>query len=230
MRAFSDALFRLINLLYLGGWLMVPLVAASVLAFAVCIERWRAFNRARVDVERLTTRVARLVAEDRSPEALDICRGTPGPAARVLEAGLLAKDRPTPEVRVAMADVGKLEMAHLEHYLPILGAIAQVAPLLGLLGTVTGMIEVFQGIEALGGRISVQDISGGIWKALLTTACGLGVGIPSLLAVHYFNRRVDRLVRGVELAATELLNVLRARERGSGAPLEETILYSRRLQ
>lgn len=229
MHAIPDAIFRLINLLYLGGWLMLPLLACSVLVLAVCIDRWRNFNRARVDVERLTIRVARLVAEDRGPEALDICRGTPGPAAKVLEAGLLAKDRPPAEVRVAMADVGKLEINRLEQYLSILSAIAQVAPLLGLLGTVTGMIEVFQGIEALGGRVAVQDISSGIWKALLTTATGLGVGIPSLLAAHFFQRRIEHFVSGVELAATELLNVLRAREEGGpSSPLDESLLHSRR--
>jgi len=227
MSAISETISRFVSLFYLGGWLMVPLVACSVLVVAVFIDRVRSYNRAWVDVERLTARVARLVAEDRVPEALEICRETPGPAAKVLEAGLLARDRPFVEVRTAMADVGKVEVVRLEKYLAMLPAIAQVGPLLGLLGTVTGMIEVFQGIEALGGRVAVEQISGGIWKALLTTAFGIGVGILALLASHYFNRRVEHFVRSVEYAATELLTVLRARE-GGASSLEETLEYTRR--
>jgi biopolymer transport protein ExbB len=223
----SDTVYRLVSLFYLGGWLMVPLFLCSVLVLGVCIERWRSFNRAWVDVERLVARAARLVAEDRVPEALDICRDTPGPAAKVLEAGMLARDRPPPEVRTAMADIGKAEVNRLEKYLPILSAVAQVAPLLGLLGTVTGMIEVFQGIEAMGGRVAVGDISGGIWQALLTTAFGIGIGILALLASHYFNRWVEHFIRSIEFGATELLNVLRAREGGSSS-LDETLAYSRR--
>jgi biopolymer transport protein ExbB len=208
----TDARIPLISLVTLGGWLMLPLFLCSLAALGVLIERWVTFARCRVDVDQLTRRVVRLLGEDRALEGLEICRETPGPAAKVLEVGLLMKDRPVPEVRTLMADSGKAELLRLERHLPWLATIAQVAPLLGLLGTVSGMIEVFQAIEAAEGQVAVSDLAGGIWQALLTTAGGLIVAIFSVVGHHFFARKIDQVVADVESAATALLETLREKE------------------
>jgi biopolymer transport protein ExbB len=193
---------------------MLPIVGCSLVAVAVFIERWRAFSRANVDANQLISRVMRLVREERSGEALDICRASPGPVARILEVGILHKDESVSNDRIAMGDAAKLEVDRLEKGLPLLVTIGQIAPLLGLLGTVSGMIEVFQEIEALSGHVAVADISAGIWQALLTTAGGLVVATLSVIAHHYLTRKVEMFVQDSESAAVSVLELVRARQKG----------------
>ena len=144
-------------------------------------------------------------------EALDLCERTSGPIAAILKAGVLKHDRSRNEIREAIEDASIHEVPRLERNLPVLSTVAQVAPLLGLLGTVTGLVKAFQVIEAKASAmnpVNPGDLAGGIWEALLATTFGLCVAIPTYVAYNYLVSRVDGFVLDMERSATDLLNIL----------------------
>jgi biopolymer transport protein ExbB len=144
-------------------------------------------------------------------EALDLCDRTGGPIAAILKAGILKHDRPRNEIREAIEDASIHEVPRLERNLPVLATLAHVAPLLGLLGTVTGLVKAFQVIEnkaTVLNPINPGDLAGGIWEALLTTVFGLCVAIPTYVAYNYLVSRVDGFVLDMERSATDLMNIL----------------------
>jgi biopolymer transport protein ExbB len=144
-------------------------------------------------------------------DAIDLCEKTNGPIARILKEGLLKHDRPRAEIREAIEDASIHEVPLLERRLPVLATIAHITPLLGLLGTVTGMVEAFQVIQeksSLLTPINPGDLAGGIWQALLTTVLGLCVAIPTYVAYNYLTSRIDGFVLDMEKSATDLLNIL----------------------
>ena len=144
-------------------------------------------------------------------EALDMCNTTKGPIARILKSGIMKYDKPRLDMKEAIEDAGVHEVPLLEKNLGVLATIAHIAPLLGLLGTVTGMVEAFQVIEekAMGmSPVNPGDLAGGIWEALITTVGGLSVAIPCYVAYNYLVSRVDNFVLDMEKSATELVNLL----------------------
>ncbi len=141
-------------------------------------------------------------------EAVSICDKIPRPLARVVKAGLLKHDRDKAEIKEAMQEIGQEEIIDLERYLPILGTLAYITPLLGLLGTVMGMIRVFAEIQREVEFANAASLAGGIWEALITTAAGLAVAIPTLIAYNYFVGRVDTFLMDVDGAATDLVSLL----------------------
>ena len=193
---------------------MVPIIICSFLAVAISYERLISYKRAKIDTRRFLERILRLLREERDSEAYEISRSTPGPVAKVVEVGLLRKDQSLNELEDSMREIGSFEIARLEKYLPILGTIAQITPLLGLLGTVTGMIEVFMRIENLGGNVIASDLAGGIWVALITTAAGLTVAIPTIVVYNFFTRTADTFIGEINRASTELIEHLRSRKTG----------------
>lgn len=207
---------RLWELIELGGWLMWPILLCSVLSVAVVIERFMAFHRARIDTRAFLERILRLVNESRNSEAVDLCRLTPGPVSRILEVGILLIGHSKATISDAMEEAATLEMSRLERRISLLGTVAQIAPLLGLLGTVVGMIEVFQRIESMQGNYTASDLAGGIWTALITTAAGLTVAIPTLTAFNYFTRQTDHFATAMEMGAKELLDCIEERRPAAG--------------
>lgn len=202
---------RLWELIQLGGWLMWPILLCSVISVAVVIERFVSFRRARIETRAFLDRVLRLVNESRNSEAVDLCRLTPGPVSKVLEVGILLIGHTKATISDALEEAAALEMARLERRIALLGTIYQLSPLLGLLGTVVGMIEVFQRIESSQGNYTASDLAGGIWTALITTAAGLTVAIPTLAAHNYFMRQTDHFATGMEMAGKELLDCIEER-------------------
>jgi biopolymer transport protein ExbB len=147
-------------------------------------------------------------------EAIEMCNNTPGPIASIMKAGILKHDRPRNEIREAIEDAGVHEVPRLEKNLSALATIASISPLLGLLGTVTGMVRCFQVIQEKSttlNPINPGDLAGGIWEALITTVAGLIVAIPTYVAYNYLVSRVDSFVLEMEKAATELVNILTTR-------------------
>ncbi len=143
-------------------------------------------------------------------EALQICDNTKSPIANILKAGILKYDRPRPQILEAIEDASLYEIPRIEKNLTALATIAHVSPLLGLLGTVTGMVRCFQVIQAKATTfhpVSPGDLAGGIWEALITTAAGLFVAIPTLVAYHYFEGRVEDISSQMKDAASELLEI-----------------------
>ena len=180
-----------------GGWLMAPILLGSVVAAAIVIERAWTLRRGRVAPGDLVQRAAARLGEGASAQA-----ATDGgsPLARVIAAGVENAGRGREPMKAAMQEAADRANHDLQRYLTTLGIIASVTPLLGLLGTVVGMIEVFSALM-LAGTGNAQALAGGIAEALITTAAGLSVAIPALMFHRYFLRRVDDLALELEQEA-----------------------------
>ncbi len=197
----------MLELVKSGGWLMLPIIACSIVALGIVIERLWSLQRKRVMPDYLMRQILQLHKDDKLNLAdLDKLKGS-SPLGRILAAGLLNRDHNKEVMKEAIEEVGRQVVHELERYLNTLGTIASISPLLGLLGTVIGMIKVFSVIVTAG----VGDpgvLAGGISEALITTAAGLSVAIPSLMFHRYFSGLIDRLVIGMEEQALKLVEVI----------------------
>jgi len=191
-----------------GGWVMIPIALCSVIAVVIIIERFIVLSRSKTNTRHLMMKLKSLIIKGNKEEAVNLCDETPGPAARVLKEGLLYSHREKEAIQDAIESAGSREVFRLERYLGVLATVAGVAPLLGFLGTVTGMIRAFMQIERLSGNVNASVLAGGIWEALITTAAGLIVGIPAFIFYNYLMTRVQRLVYEIESSSNELLGLL----------------------
>ena len=197
-----------------GGPMMYLIALLSILAVAVIIERMYHLNRSRIDANKFMDEITNVLKRNKIIEAIEMCNRVPGPIAHIIKAGILKHDRSRPEIREAVEEAAQLEIPRMERHLPILATIAHIAPLLGLLGTVTGMIKSFQVIQqkALSmAPVNPGDLAGGIWESLLATVAGLAVAIPTYVAYNYLVSQVDNLVYDMERSATDLVNLLSSR-------------------
>lgn len=190
-----------------GGWLMVPIIAASIVALGIVLERLWALQKRRVIPKHLVAQVWHWERNQQldAERVKSIREGSP--LGRVLAAGITARDKDREVMRESVEETGRHVVHELERYLNSLGTIAAISPLLGLLGTVIGMIEVFTDLTAHGAG-DVSNLAGGISQALITTAAGLSVAIPSLMFYRYFRGRVDELVVFMEQEAIKLIEVM----------------------
>lgn len=184
------------------------ILAASAVAVVVIVERMLHFHRAQINSTEFLNGVRTVLKRDNVVEALAICDATPGPVARLVKVAILNRDRGREGVREALEDAGFLEVPRLETKLNLIATIAQISPLLGLLGTVMGFIKVFTKIEAAGLQANVGQLSGGVWEALICTAAGLAVAIPCYAAYNYLVSRVNAIVLDMEQISTEILNIV----------------------
>lgn len=204
----------MIDILQKGGPVMYLIFLSSVLALAVIIERFWHLHRAKIDTDKFMDTVAGTLKRNRVMEAVELCEQTPGPIAHILKAGILKHDRTRQEMKEAIEDAGLHEIPRLEKNLGILSTIANITPLLGLLGTVMGMVNAFQVIQEKAtalNPVSPGDLAGGIWAALLTTVAGLVVAIPAFIIYNYLVSRVENVVLDMERSATDLINILTQR-------------------
>lgn len=192
-----------------GGAVMYVIAAASVIGLAVFLERMWALQRSKVAPRSFITRVLDLVEKGQPKEAALVAAENRSSAGAVFRAILRKAGDPLPFVKEAAEEAGRQEAARLERFVGALGTVASVSPLLGLLGTVTGMISVFQRVAETGVG-NPLDMAAGIWEALLTTAFGLGVGIPALLVHRFTLSRVDVLVLELEEEALRLAEMVGA--------------------
>ncbi|NQT81887.1 MotA/TolQ/ExbB proton channel family protein [bacterium] len=202
-------MFRIIEM---GGPLMYPILLCSILFVAILIERLYHYHRAQIDTNEFISGIRNVLKKKKIAEAISICDGTPGPVAHIIKAGILKHDRPKEEIKETIEDVALHEVPRLEKNLNVLATVAHIAPLLGLLGTVLGMIGAFQEIQSQSGRVNAADLAGGIWEALVTTAAGLSVAIPAYVAYNYLLSRVGALVLDMERSATEVVDLLTTKE------------------
>ena len=194
-----------------GGPIMWPIFLCSVIAFALVMERLIRLRAEQINTKSFMEQISKSLKRNKIMEALDLCDRTGGPIANILKAGVLKHDRPRHEIREAIEDASIHEVPRLERNLPVLATVAHIAPLLGLLGTVTGMVAAFQIIQSKAtslNPVNPGDLAGGIWEALLTTVFGLCVAIPTYVAYNYLVSRVDGFVLDMERSATDLLNIL----------------------
>ncbi len=210
-----------------GGLVMYPIIAGSVLALALFLERLWSLRRERVIPPDFRTRVRALVRAGKLSEAEVLCQENGSSLAVIIGTGLREAGKTRAEIKEAVNDVGRREVAHLERYVDFLGTIAAVEPLMGLLGTVTGLIRAFQRVEGQalkGGGVNPGDLAGGIWEALITTAAGLVVAIPAYLAYRYLLARITTLLVEMEedsLEVADLIATAASRKRAAGAGAAE---------
>lgn len=192
-------------------WLMSPIILCSIFALAIILERLFFYFKLRVKKTKILSKVLTLARKNKITEAIELCQQNQFYATNILKAGLSQNQRPKKAIEEAMENASLYEIPKLEKSLNFLGTIAHVTPLLGLLGTVIGMVNCFYTIEQVtqtAGMVNPADLAGGIWTALITTAAGLSVAIPTYIMYNYFIHKVSMLTLIAERPSTELLEIL----------------------
>jgi biopolymer transport protein ExbB len=196
-----------LELVEAGGWLMLPIILCSIIAVAICVERFWTLQASRVAPRTLLAQVWGYVKKDElDPAKLREIRNSSA-LGEIFAAGLANARHGREIMKEAMEGASDVVMHELERYLTALGTIASISPLLGLLGTVVGMIQVFT-VLMTEGTGHANNLAGGISKALITTAAGLFVAIPALMFYRFFLRRVDDLIIAMEQEATKLIEIM----------------------
>ena len=191
-----------------GGVIMITLLILSILAIYIFIERAVVIRKAAREDHTFMDRIKDYIHEGDVDAALNLCKKTDTPYARLIEKGITRLGRPMNDVLVAIENVGNLEVAKLEKGFPWLATAAAGAPMLGFLGTVTGMVRAFYNMASAGTSADITTLSGGIYEALVTTVAGLVVGIIALFAYNYLVARVDGVVNQLEAKTMEFMDLL----------------------
>ena len=189
---------------------MIPIAVCSILVMAIAIEKFISMGAMEKKANKFIERARRILKSDEErkiDKVFALCEMTSSPPARILQAGIRKIEQGKEELKEAVIDAGSLEIPYLGRYLRILGTIVTISPLLGLLGTVRGMIRAFN-VVALVGVGEPGAMAAGISEALYTTAFGLGIAIPALVFYNYFTHRTDRLIRRLESSSAEFLQLL----------------------
>ena len=196
------------ELLQKGGPMIWVIVFCSVVAVGVLFERILHLHRASIATGDFLQGLANILRKENYAEALQECARTPGPVARVAHALILRHGAPRSELRDVAQEAGQLEIPRLERGLSLLATIAYMTPLVGLLGTLLGLLDAFQSIAAQSGYATATDIARGVYESLLTAAASLAVAIPAFVAHSYLSARVNGIVRDMERAGIEILAIL----------------------
>lgn len=190
-----------------GGIIMIPLILCSIGSIAMFIEKILTLRRNKIIVPEVVSVVVNISKIEDLPLALSVCEKHKGPFSNIIQIGLKSPESPINEIKEDIIDQGRQEMRILEKGLIILETIAVITPILGLLGTVIGMIKVFRAIS-IHGIGEASALSGGISEALLTTAVGLAIGIPTLVFFNYFSHKAENLILDIEKISNDLLKKL----------------------
>jgi biopolymer transport protein ExbB len=212
----SLSLFELVQR---GGMVLGLLVLCGVLAAGVFAERMIFFHRCSINLNNFLKGITNLLRQGRYEEAVERCDEAYGPAVRVVQTGIIKRELPKAELREVLQEAAQLQLPRLESNMLLLSTIASVAPLLGLLGTVMGMFQAFERMNASVGAAPISDLSGGILEALLAAAAGLMVAIPCYVAYNYLTARLNAIVSDIERAGIETVQLLH--EKASPAKPEE---------
>lgn len=205
--AMAEERISLIGLLFKAGWIMVPLALLLFAVLVVFIERYLTIRKASKIEPNLMSQVKQHVLSGKLDSAMAVCRANNNPLSRMLQKGLMRIGRPIKDIEGAIENVGKLEVARLEKNLNILGIIATIAPMLGFVGTIFGVIIIFRDVEAAGG-IDIASVSGGLYVKMIASAAGLTIGILSYIGFHMLNMMVERLILRMESDAVEFIDLL----------------------
>lgn len=199
---------NLIQMFLKGGLVMWPILACSVIGLAIVVEKFMVIRKAKINVPSFSIRTRGMLKKKDVAGAINYCLEEKSPIANIIRRGLKKINFGRKRVLESIEAAGKQEISKLEKGLSTLATVAGAAPMLGFLGTVTGMISAFMKIQELQGSASPADLATGIWEALLTTAFGLFVGIPALALYNYFVSRISKIVLDMERVATDILDVL----------------------
>lgn len=203
----QSASMDLKDLFIAGGNFMWPLLLSLLIGIAVAVERLIVFSKARLDVNKFLEQLGGYIRKGDLSGAESLCDRTKGPVSAILRAGLLRRDKGLTDVEKAIESAGSIEMAHLEKGLVVLASVSSIAPMLGFLGTVSGMIRAFGEIAAAK-NVDASLVAGGIQEALITTATGLVIAIPIQMANNYYIAKIGRFVTDMEEASMFLVDQL----------------------
>jgi biopolymer transport protein ExbB len=199
---------NLFSIVVKGGILMIPIFLCSVIAVVVVVERWLYLRKMSINARSFILQVKSLIMKNRITDAVVLSKKIASPVAKITKAGVERYNRPRQEIKEAIESAGKAEIYQLENNLGLLGTVAAIAPLLGFLGTVTGMIRAFIQVQNLGGNVDASVLAGGIWEALVTTAAGLAVGILCIVFYNYLQSKVEYFVYEMEENSTSIIDML----------------------
>lgn len=191
-----------------GGPIMWVLLVLGVLAVMLFVERTLYLHRGQIGAKTFVDGIKNILGKRRLVEALTVCEETPGPVAAVVKAALMHADAPAELMRFHVQEAAVVELPALERRLGAISAVAQVAPLVGLLGTILGMITTFIAFERGGNYAMASALSAGMWQALLATAASLMIAVPAHLAHHFLIGRVRSIVRDIEWSGNEIMKYL----------------------
>lgn len=191
-----------------GGPIFWLIMLTGAVGIVVFIERYFHCHRAQINSTEFLSGVRTVLKRANVVEAISICEATPGPVARLVKTAILNREHGRERVREAIEEAGLAEVPRLEAKLNLLATIAQLAPLLGLFGTIWGFMEVFDQMKAAGLYTNIKDLSTGVWHALICAAAGLAVAIPTHAGYNYLVSRVSSIVLDMERAATEIVNIV----------------------
>lgn len=191
-----------------GGWIMIVLGILLLLSVYVLIERTLVIRKAGKQDGSFMNRIKDYIHEGKISSAVSLCQQTPTPSARMVEKGISRLGRPTRDITEAVENAGNIEIAKLEKGLPILATTAAGAPMIGFLGTVTGMVKAFMSMANAGANVDVNILSTGIYEALITTVGGLIVGIIALFAYNYLTTSIKGIVTKMEMHVMEFMDIL----------------------
>lgn len=207
----------MMDLFIQGGPVFWIIVACGLTALIVFVERALHLHRARIKFEDFLKGIFNILRRRNIEEALTICDETPGPVAYIVRIAILHRSADREAMRTAIQDAGAAEISRLERRLVIIATVAQITPLLGLLGTVLGLISCLLTLYTSAPLVQSADVFGGVMRALVTTAAGLIVAIPCYAAFNLLVLKIDRLVLDMEMASSEILSVLQELQNGDGA-------------
>jgi len=204
--------FSLISMAAKGGWLMLVLLALSIIAIYIFGKKWWAIRQAGKIDKNFIKDVDNYLTEGKVRSARALCRRSDTPIARMIEKGVERIDKPLADIRIAVENVANVEVAKLEKGLPALATIAGGAPMIGFLGTVMGMVQAFFNMAQAGNNIDITLLSGGIYTAMITTVGGLIVGILAYFGYNFLTSQVTALVAKMEASSIEFLDAAQARK------------------
>jgi biopolymer transport protein ExbB len=204
------------TLLANGGAMIWLILIAGAAALVVFIERVLHCHRAQINSAEFLNGVRNVLKRDNVVEAISICDATPGPVSRLVKTAILNRDKGRDRVREAVEEAGLTEVPLLEERLNLLATIAQIAPLLGLLGTIIGFMEIFRQVQEAGLYAHIEQLAHGVWKALICAGAGIAVAIPAHAGYNYLVSRINKIVLDMERAAGEIINIVTENGNGNG--------------
>ncbi|MGD9873543.1 MAG: MotA/TolQ/ExbB proton channel family protein [Kiritimatiellia bacterium] len=204
----------MLNMINAGGPMIWVILAAGILAVWIFVERLFHLHRAQIKTDDFLKGIYNILNRGNIVEAVSICEDTPGPVADVVRAAILNYDTPVSEMEKAVQEAGLLEIPRLERNIITLGTVAQIAPLLGLLGTILGLMQNLLVMQQQSPLVQPGDLAGGLWQALISTAAGLTLAIPAHAAYNLLMGRVESILLDMEKASVDIISFLSKRSAG----------------
>lgn len=204
----TEEKLSVLSILIKGGWIMIPLLVLSFVALYIFFERYFSISKASKEDTKVMNKIKEFIKEGDIDLAQELCQRTNTPITRLIEKGLSRIGTPLKEIAASVENVGNLEVYKLERNLAVLATIAGAAPMIGFLGTVTGMIKAFYKLSTAGNNIDPAMLAGGIYEAMVTTAFGLAIGIIAYVGYNYLTQLIEKVVFKMEATSIEFIDLL----------------------